>query len=135
MKEKHMQFGLTHPATIVVPDPLEPDHSGDEPVVTTRRALCRIALVASETAVRFEREGVPYDPMAWMLAPRRMFDGRAALDACLGVDACVRAVVAHGLSLDLDQDRGTIEGLMAFGRGSGSPVTGAAAGACRDLVS
>lgn len=95
------------------PDPLDDDHDGDETITTTRRAIGRVALVASETATRFQREAVEHDPMAWMFSPRRLFDGAAAIDACLDRDACMRGVLAHGLGLGLDVSRAAIDALMA----------------------
>ena len=94
-------------------DPLDEDGPDDQVVITTRRAICRVALVASETGGRFQREAVQYDPMSWMLSPRKLFDGGAAIDACLGRDACMRGILVHGLGLGLDVDRSTIDALMA----------------------
>ena len=37
-----------------------------------------------------------------MLAPRRLFRGAAAIEACLERDDCMRAVLLHGLSIGLD---------------------------------
>jgi hypothetical protein len=96
-----------------VPDPLDHDEPSDEVVVTTRRGLIRVALVAAETGGRFQRECVPHDPMSWMLAPRALFDGSAAIDACLGRDECLRGVLLHGLSLGLDADPEAIDELAA----------------------
>lgn len=95
------------------PDPLDADGDEDEVIITTRRAIGRVALVATETAGRFQREAVQYDPMAWMLAPRRVFDGAAAVDACLDRDACMRGILVHGLGLGLDVDRSTVDALIA----------------------
>jgi hypothetical protein len=83
-------------------DPLEVDRPNDAVVSTTRRALCRLALVAAETATRFAREGLPHDPMSWMLAPRALFNGSTAIEACLKRDHCERAIVLHGLSIGFD---------------------------------
>ncbi len=94
-------------------DPLDDDHPGDAVVVTTRRAICRIALVAVEAAGRFQREAVAHDPMSWMLAPRTLFGGMTAVEACLDRDACLRGVLIHGLSLGLDADPGAIDALIA----------------------
>ncbi|WP_162140004.1 hypothetical protein [Sphingomonas sp. Mn802worker] len=63
--------------------------------------------------MRFQREAVAHEPMAWLLAPRRVFDGAAAIDACLARDACVRGVILHGLGLELDADGATIDALIA----------------------
>ena len=68
---------------LTVMDPLDADDPADEAVVTTRRAICRVALVATEVGGRFQREAIDHDPMSWMLSPRRLFGGSSALDACL----------------------------------------------------
>ncbi len=95
------------------PDPLDEDDGADELVVTTRRAIGRVALVASETAARFQRESVDHDPMAWMLASRAVFDGAAAIDACLDRDACMRGILVHGLGLGLNVERSAVDALLA----------------------
>lgn len=92
-------------------DPLDDDSADDAVVVTTRRAICRVALVAAETAGRFQRDAVPHDPMSWMLAPRSLFGGSPAIEACLDRDACLRGVLLHGLSLGLDADPAAIDAL------------------------
>lgn len=97
-------FDMPGSRVIDLPDPLGEDADGDEVVVTTRRGLVRVALVAAETGGRFQRECLPHDPMSWMLAPRALFDGAAAIDACLDRDACLRGVLLHGLSLGLDAE-------------------------------
>lgn len=100
-------------ATVSVPDPLADDMPDDELVLTTRRALVRVALVASETGARFQREALAYDSMAWMLAPLELFDGRAPIDACQNVTSCRRGVLLHALGYGLDADREFIDGLLA----------------------
>ncbi|WP_404373690.1 hypothetical protein AB5I39_08515 [Sphingomonas sp. MMS24-J45] len=92
-------------------DPLDDDRADDAVVVTTRRAISRIALVAAEAAGRFQRDGVPHDAMTWMLAPLALFSGSNALEACLQRDACLRGILIHGLSLGLDADPTTIDAL------------------------
>lgn len=94
-------------------DPLDADLVDDEPVLTTRRGLMRLALVASEVASRFARDGADMDPMAWLMAPRRMFDRRPALEACLQREGCLRAVLLHGLGLELDADPSQLDWLLA----------------------
>lgn len=94
-------------------DPLGPDLPSDEIVVTTRRGLARVALVAAEAAGRFQREGAQHDAMAWMFAPRVLFGGVPAVDACVDRDACLRGILLHGLSLGLDADPGAIDELVA----------------------
>jgi hypothetical protein len=94
-------------------DPLDADHADDVMVPATRRSLCRVALIASETATRFAREGLLHDPMAWLLAPRALFSGSTALEACLERDHCERAILLHGLSLGFDADPVAIDRLVA----------------------
>lgn len=94
-------------------DPLGDDEIDDELVLTSRRAITRVALVATETASRFQREQLELDPMAWLLAPRPVFEGRPAIDACLGREDCLRGVLVHGLGLDLDVARDEIDALLA----------------------
>lgn len=93
-------------------DPLDEDAADDTAVATTRRGLCRLALTAAETGARFEREGIEHDPGAWLLAPRMLFNGHAAIDACLSRENYVRATVLHGLSLGLDADPRDIDDLV-----------------------
>ena len=95
-----------------VEDPLGHDMGDDVVVTTTRRAISRVAFVAAETASRFEREMIDHDPVAWMMAPRRLFEGAAALDACLGRDAFLRASLLHGLSIGLDASPDEIDLLL-----------------------
>jgi hypothetical protein len=94
-------------------DPLDHDEPHDEMMVTTRRGLIRLALVAADTGSRFEREGIGHDPVAWMMTPRALFEGRSAIDACLEREECLRAVLLHGLSIGLDADPMTLDALMA----------------------
>lgn len=94
-------------------DPLGHDAPGDAAVLTTRRGLVRLALVAAETGARFQREGVGHDPMSWLLAPRALFEGASAIDACLARQPCLRGILVHGLSLGLDADPEEIDELAA----------------------
>ncbi|WP_169805583.1 hypothetical protein [Novosphingobium rosa] len=95
--------------TSVVEDPCGLDEADDAVIVTTRRSLSRIAFVAAETAARFLREGIEYDPVAWMMAGRELFEGSCALDACLGRQAFMRAAILHGLSWGLDASPSEID--------------------------
>ena len=104
-------FAKAAAAPRAFPDPLDKDLPNDDVVVTTRRAISRVALVATETACRFQREGMAHDAMTWMLAPRVLFAGASALEACLDRDACLRGVLLHGLSLGLDADPAAIDAL------------------------
>lgn len=98
-------------------DPLEPDDRADRPVLTTERRLRRLAIVAADTGARFARERIGHDPMAWLLAPRALFDGRNALDACQSRSGFMRAVLLHGLSLGLDADPDEVDGMRDEGDG------------------
>jgi hypothetical protein len=94
-------------------DPLDEDRADDGSITTSRRGLTRLALVAAEAGARFQREDVGHDAVAWMLAPRRLFRGATALEACLGRDDCLRAVLLHGLSIGLDAPPSRIDALLA----------------------
>lgn len=121
-----------------VEDPLARDSAADAAVATTRRGLCRVAVIAAETASRFVREGVPLDPVAWMLTPRRLFGGAAALDACLSREPFRRALLLHGLSLGLDADPGELDTARSVGGAAAPPIlAGAGTGSRRaalDLI-
>ena len=93
-------------------DPLDADTVEDTKVVATRRGLIRLALIATEAGGRFQREGTGQDPMAWMLAPRRLFAGSTAIEACLVREDFMRALLLHGLSLGLDADAEMIDALL-----------------------
>lgn len=95
-----------------IPDPMAPDAWDDVPIVVTRRRLARLALVSSETTARFQREGIEYDPMAWMFSPLAIFAGRDAIDAALDLDCCSRAILLHGLGMALDADPACIDALL-----------------------
>ena len=106
------------PAAAAVPlaryeDPLDDDAPTDAAVMTTRRGLVRLALVAAETGARFQREAVEHDPMSWLLAPRALFGGASAIEACLERQECLRGILLHGLSLGLDADAVDIDALVA----------------------
>lgn len=92
-------------------DPLEDDRTDDPIVITTKRGICRVALVATEVGDRFRRDGVDCDAMTWMLSPRRLFEGANAIDACLERDACLRGVIVHALSLGMDADPAFVDAL------------------------
>lgn len=94
-------------------DPLAADAPGDELVVTTARERARVALVASEVSRRFALEGVSIEPMVWMTAPRRLFGGRTALEACARLDACKKALVLHNLGLGLDANPDELHDALA----------------------
>ncbi len=93
-------------------DPLDADLADDVAVAATRRSLCRVALIASEVGARFQCEKTDCDPMAWMLTPRRLFGGSAAIEACLDRDNFSRALLLHGLGMGMDAEPGEIDGLL-----------------------
>lgn len=102
-------------------DPLDADASSDRPVLATHRGLTRLALVAAETGARFQREGEGHDPMAWLLAPRRLFGGATAIDSVLGREDFMRALLLHGLSIGLDAEPAFIDGLVDADGDDGDP--------------
>ena len=93
-------------------DPLDGDDDGRE-LTLTQRQLVRIALVATEVGARFQRDREDGDPLEWMLAPSRTFDGRAPIEACGLRRDCIRAVVLHGLGIRLDAAPHTIDAIIA----------------------
>lgn len=101
------------PAPISYDDPLDEDASSDPIIPTTRRGLTRLALIAAETGARFQRDGEGMDPMGWLLAPRRLFDGGMAIDAVLERGHFIRALLLHGLSIGLDAEPAFIDHLVA----------------------
>jgi hypothetical protein len=101
-----------NPTTWSYEDPTDPDAPDDDVITTTRRGLCRLAMVAAEVGGRFQREGTSLDPMGWMLAPRNLFNGGAAIQACLRRDDFMRATLLHGLALGLDADPEEIDHLL-----------------------
>ncbi|MEG3159373.1 hypothetical protein U1763_02550 [Sphingomonas sp. LB2R24] len=115
------------PSTWFYEDPTDPDAPEDDVITTTRRGLCRLATVAAEVGGRFQREGTSLDPMGWMLAPRDLFHGGAAIQACLRRDDFMRATLLHGLALGLDADPEEIDHLLDdqgdAGEGTGSGET------------
>jgi hypothetical protein len=101
-------------------DPLEADDRADVPVLTTERRLRRLAIVAADTGARFERERIVHDPVAWLLAPRLLFDGRRAIDACQDRTGFLRATLLNGLSLGLDANPDEVDDLADDGNGNGN---------------
>lgn len=91
-------------------DPLEDESGG---MLAVRRvALVRIACVAAETGARMQREGLAQDPVAWMVSPLGLFQGRAPIEACMERSACSKAILLHGLGLGLDADPAVIDRLL-----------------------
>lgn len=93
-------------------DPLEEDSPSDPLVVMSERQLIRLLFVASDTAARFQRDAIDHDPLAWMFAPRDLFVGEAAVEACRDREAFVRSTLLHGLGLGLDADAEMIDRLL-----------------------
>lgn len=77
-----------------------------------RMQLGRIVMLAAETGARFEREGILADPAAWMVAPRRLFGGSSAVEACREERPFLRAMLLHGLSAGLDADPELVDALV-----------------------
>lgn len=98
--------------TPAVPDALAPDRADDDAIVVTRRRLLRLVVVACEAGGRFANDASGVDPVAWMLAPRRLLAGVAPIDACLDLAEAERAVLLLGLGVGLDADRAAFDELM-----------------------
>lgn len=93
-------------------DPLEEDAPGDERVGLSRRQICRLATIASETGARFARDRLRFDALSWLYAPRELFAGRCAIEACVEIRAFRRALVLQGLSLGLDASSEQLDELL-----------------------
>jgi len=108
-----------HPPEIIwsALDPLEEDAPSDIVLETTDRSLVRLAIAASDAGARFEREGLEFDPAAWLMAPRTLFDGRAAIEACMHREGFRRNLLLHGLHLGLDANPTDIDTLLDDGDG------------------
>lgn len=115
------------PPHIRLPDPLDPDEIDDQLEVVSRRALLRLALAASETGARFQRDGLTDDPLTWLTTPNELFGGASGINACLERRSCLRAVVLHGLGLALDTDLRQLDDLIGDDEGDfdlrGGPST------------
>lgn len=94
-------------------DPMSPDATSDARLTMTDRQLSRLLLVASEVGARFQREGIEYDALAWMYAPRQLFRGHAAVEAVTDPDHCERAIIMHALGIGLDADPVLIDSLRS----------------------
>jgi hypothetical protein len=94
-------------------DPMDRDEPSDEPVVTTRRRLLRLSILATEVGARFAREGIGHDPAAWMLTPRMAFGGARPIEACQDLHDFGRAILLHGLGLGLDADPNVLDEFLA----------------------
>ncbi len=72
----NLDAGATFP---IYEDPLDPDAPGDAVVATTRRALLRLVLVATEAAARFARRrgGVSLAAPAALLSLAEQIEGAA----------------------------------------------------------
>lgn len=110
--DEHVFEPNNQPSPSLYDDPLAQDDEHDLVVSTTRRGLCRLTLLAAEVGARFEREGAMHDPMAWLLAPRQLFGGAAAIDACVKRPDFLRAIILHGLSIGLDACPEAIDALL-----------------------
>jgi hypothetical protein len=71
-------------------------------VSLSRVAVVRIVCVAAETGARMQRDGLPADPLQWMITPLAMFHRRPPIEACIYKEAFSKAILLHGLGLDLN---------------------------------
>lgn len=93
--------------------PLSADLLAGGARVLTAAAVRRVALVAAEAASRFAGDDGAALAMEWMEAPRALFGGASALEACVGPHHCRRAVTLHALELDPDADDLDVDLVMA----------------------
>lgn len=99
--------------TMAFLDPAQADEPDDPVSLLTHRQLLRLMFIAAETGVRFEREQLAADPVNWLLTPKALFGGQAAVDACRRHEGFLHAIILHGLSLGLDADPDEIAWLLA----------------------
>jgi hypothetical protein len=95
---------------------LEPDPRISDFLKLTRGRtieLARLSYVASEIGARSVREQADIEPLQWLMEPRRVFEGRTALQACRSEEGFRRAVVLHGMNLGLDVEPAQIAGIPA----------------------
>lgn len=85
-------------------DPLDDDAADDGRVEMTRRGLMRLAIAAAHVGARFERDRIDIDPAAWLVAPRRVFDGECAIEACVDLAPFRRCVMLHAPGVDAGMD-------------------------------
>jgi hypothetical protein len=109
---------------------LSPMLEGAGAMVLDRWHLGRLVMLAAETGARFEREDIAYDPAAWMAAPRRLFGGRCAIEACREELPFLRGMLLHGLGCGLDADPDEMDDLIVEPSGGNrhEPVSPAVAG-------
>lgn len=93
-------------------DPLDVDEPSDQAITLTERQLARVVFIAAETGGRFEREARASDPVAWLFAPRVLFDGLAPVSACQDRENFIRAIILHGLSIGVDAEPSDIDALL-----------------------
>lgn len=91
-------------------DPLGSKTGGS--LLVDRVALIRIVCVAAETGARMQREGLAVDPLAWMTASLALFRGQPPIEACMDRTGCCKAILLHGLGLELDIDCDELEALI-----------------------
>ncbi len=122
---------------VVYLDPLDEDQPIDPVILLTHRQLCRLLFIATQTGSRFTREGSMVDPAAWLFAPRELFDGCAAVQACQHRLSFARAIAFHALSIGFDADPAEVDDLFlddtALSSAS-SPSSGVTGASSADLV-
>lgn len=91
-------------------DPLGNTTGGQ--LTVDRVSIVRIACVAAEFGARMQRDGLSIDPVAWMVTPLDVFEGRPAIEACMEREGCSTALLIHGLGLGLKTDRRTLDQLI-----------------------
>lgn len=84
-------------------DPFASDGPEDMLLSVSARSLVRLAMVATETGSRFERDGRD-DALEWLTEPCRFLRGMIPLWAALERGPCLELSMLHGLSLDIGDD-------------------------------
>lgn len=83
-------------------DPLALDAARDTTISLSDRHLSRLLLLTGEIGRRFERERRDTEPAAWMYAPRVLFGGRNAVEACSQRGRFLDAMLLHKVTPLLD---------------------------------
>jgi hypothetical protein len=105
-------------------DPLAIERSPRSRLMQERVGLTRLMYVSAETSVRFQRDGLDLEPLIWLTEPHRLFDGKAAIEACTSEEGARRALALHGLGIGLDADPKILAGipLSEFVTDAASPL-------------
>ncbi|MEO1968478.1 MAG: hypothetical protein ABGW87_07170 [Sphingomonadaceae bacterium] len=73
----------------------------------------RLVQVASALSSRILRDGLDIEPIEWMVTRKRLLDGLAPIDACVGQEGFRRAFLALEMGLSLDPNPRSLSGIPA----------------------